>query len=102
MALLDRRTRRSASAAAFGGVSHPRHFLDHDHTISHFKEEIWIPELIDRTNREDWEKSGRKSMGHRVRDRVLQILETHETEPLEEKMVQELKGIIAKADEKYA
>jgi trimethylamine--corrinoid protein Co-methyltransferase len=87
---------------AISSVGPGGHFLDHDHTISHFKEEIWIPELIDRTNREDWEKSGRKSMGHRVRDRVLQILEIHETDPLEEKMVQELKGIIAKADEKYA
>jgi len=78
------------------------HFLDDEHTISHFKKEIWIPGLIDRSNLEDWDKAGRKSMGDRARQRVHQILETHQAQPLEEKMVQELKAIIARADEKYA
>jgi len=77
------------------------HFLDDDHTISHFKKEIWIPELLDRNNREDWDKAGCKSLGDRTRQTVQQILETHQSQPLEEKMVRELKAIIARADEKY-
>jgi len=78
------------------------HFLDDDHTIAHFKREIWIPELIDRSNREDWDKAGRKSLGDRIRQKVLEILETHQPHPVEEKTVKELKAIIAKADQKYA
>ncbi len=78
------------------------HFLDDDHTLAHFKEEIWIPELIDRNNWEIWEKGGGKSMGDRVREKVQQILKAHQPQPLEEKLVQELKSIIAEADEKYA
>jgi len=78
------------------------HFLDDDHTISHFKKEIWIPELIDRSNLEEWSRAGHKNMGDRVRQRVHQILETHHPQPLEEKMIHELKAIIARADEKYA
>ena len=78
------------------------HFLDDDHTIAHFKREIWIPELIDRSNREDWDKAGRKSLGDRIRQKVLEILETHQPQPVEEKTVKELKAIIAKADQKYA
>ncbi|MBW2057606.1 MAG: trimethylamine methyltransferase family protein [Deltaproteobacteria bacterium] len=78
------------------------HFLDDDHTISHFKEEIWMPRLIDRSNLEDWDKAGRKTMAERVRDRVHQILETHQAPPMEEEKVRELKAIIARADRKYA
>ncbi len=78
------------------------HFLDDDHTIAHFKEEVWIPELIDRSNLEDWDKTGRKWMGDRIREKVHQILKEHEPEPLEEEVVKELKAIIARADEEYA
>jgi trimethylamine--corrinoid protein Co-methyltransferase len=78
------------------------HFLDDDHTISHFKKEIWIPELLDRNNREDWDKAGCKSLGDRTRQTVQQILETHQPQPLEEKMVRELKAITARADEAHA
>ena len=78
------------------------HFLGDDHTLAHFKKEIWIPGLIDRNNLEEWVKGGRKNMGDRVKERVRQILETHQPLPLEERMIQELKAIIARADEKYA
>ncbi len=78
------------------------HFLDDEHTIAHFKEEIWIPDLLDRRNLEDWEKGGRRNLGDRVRERVHEILKDHEPPPLEEKLVKELKAIIARADEKYA
>ncbi|MBW2122634.1 MAG: hypothetical protein JRH07_12445 [Deltaproteobacteria bacterium] len=41
-------------------------------------------------------------MAERVRDRVHQILETHQAPPMEEEKVRELKAIIARADRKYA
>lgn len=76
------------------------HFLDDDHTVAHFKKDIWIPDLIDRNNLENWTRDGRKSMGERARERVYQILKVHQPKPLEEKVIQELKSIIKKADEK--
>jgi trimethylamine--corrinoid protein Co-methyltransferase len=76
------------------------HFLDDDHTVAHFKKDIWIPDLIDRNNLENWTRNGRKSMGERARERVYQILKVHQPKPLEEKVIQELKSIIKKADEK--
>ncbi len=76
------------------------HFLDDDHTIAHFKKDIWIPDLIDRNNLENWTRDGRKSMGDRARERVQQILEVHQPKPMEEKVINELKSIIKKADGK--
>ncbi len=77
------------------------HYLDHDHTYTRFKEEIWRPQLIDRQNWENWEASGSKAYRDRVRERVIEVLET-ETEPvLDEKMYQELRRICELADEKH-
>src|SRR5690606_15974112 len=42
------------------------HYLEHDHTYSRFKTEIWRPTLIDRQVYENWELSGSKSFGERV------------------------------------
>ena len=78
------------------------HFLEDDHTLAHFKQEIWIPQLLDRRNLGDWEEAGSKSMGDRTKERVRQILDTHQPLLLEETVLKELKAIIAKADEKYA
>ena len=77
------------------------HYLDHDHTYTRFKEEIWRPQLIDRQNWENWEAAGSKAYRDRVRERVIEVLET-ETEPvLDEKMYQELRRICELADEKH-
>jgi trimethylamine--corrinoid protein Co-methyltransferase len=77
------------------------HFLQDKHTMTHFKKEIWIPTLLDRRNLGDWEEAGRKSMGDRISEKVRRILETHRPQPIEEKMVKELKAMIAKADADY-
>ncbi len=77
------------------------HFLDHDHTYSRFKTEIWRPKITDRLNWENWEKAGSKSYRDRVHERVLEILEA-ETEPLmDEAMVKELRRICELADERH-
>ncbi|MCP4423690.1 MAG: trimethylamine methyltransferase [Chloroflexi bacterium] len=77
------------------------HYLEHDHTYYRFKEEIWRPQLIDRQNWEDWNASGAKRHGQRVRERVIEILE-EEREPLmEDKMYKELRRICELADARH-
>jgi len=77
------------------------HFLEHDHTYTRFKSEIWRPKLMDRQNFENWELSGSKPYRQRVRERVIEILET-ETEPLlDEKMYKELHRICELADARH-
>ncbi len=77
------------------------HFLEHDHTFDRFKTEIWRPRLINRQNWEDWNAGGSKRYGERVRERVIQILET-ETEPLfDEAMRKELHRVCELADARH-
>lgn len=84
-----------------GAVGPSGHFLEHNHTYNHFKNEIWRPKLIDRQNWEDWTNSGSKRYGERVHDRVINILET-ETKPLlNEATYKELSRICELADTRH-
>jgi trimethylamine--corrinoid protein Co-methyltransferase len=77
------------------------HFLEHDHTYERFKDEIWVPKLVDRQNWENWTAAGSKRYSDRVHERVIEILET-ETEPLlEEAMFKELHRICELADARH-
>lgn len=77
------------------------HFLEHDHTYTRFKNEIWRPKLIDRQNWENWTASGSKTYRQRVRERVIEVLEA-ETEPLmDEAMFTELHRICELADARH-
>lgn len=58
-------------------------FLTEDHTFKNFKNEIFTPELIDRSVYENWEKNGAKSLETRVNEKVKEILETYKPEPID-------------------
>jgi trimethylamine--corrinoid protein Co-methyltransferase len=71
-------------------------FLQDPHTLKFFKDEVWTPGVIDRQNHDNWVSSGSKTMGERCNEKVRNILDTHQPEPvLEEKLVNELKKFIA-------
>jgi trimethylamine--corrinoid protein Co-methyltransferase len=77
------------------------HYLEHDHTYTRFKTEVWRPTLTDRLNWENWEAAGSKTYRERVHERVIEILEA-DVEPLmDEKMHNELKRICELADERH-
>jgi trimethylamine--corrinoid protein Co-methyltransferase len=77
------------------------HYLEHDHTYTRFKSEIWRPTLTDRFNWENWEAAGSMTYRERVHKKVVEILEA-ETEPLmDEKMFNELKRVCELANERH-
>jgi trimethylamine--corrinoid protein Co-methyltransferase len=63
------------------------HFLAEEHTATHFRREIWLPELIDRDNFERWSEQGATSLLDRIRDRVKHILENHIPDPLDDALM---------------
>ena len=78
------------------------HYLGDDHTLKHFRTEFWYPTLLDRTRWEDWKAAGSKSLGQRVREKVLDIIKNFEPEPLDPDAEAMLKAICARADQRYA
>ena len=76
-------------------------FLTEDHTLKHFRAESWYPEVLDRHRREEWVAKGSKSTGERVREKVIDIIENYELQPIPQDVLLQLKGIVARADRRH-
>ncbi|MFX1279709.1 MAG: trimethylamine methyltransferase family protein [Promethearchaeota archaeon] len=73
-------------------------FLTHEHTLEHFREELWRPKFINRDAPESWIKKGSTSYGDRLKIHTLKVLETHKPEPLKLEIVQKLDEILGEAE----
>jgi len=81
------------AAVAKGGKT----FLDRDHTVEHFRQELWVPALLDRRYYQDWWESGTLSMEDRCRQRKEHILRTHNPEPISAELERSLDEIVSAA-----
>jgi trimethylamine--corrinoid protein Co-methyltransferase len=73
-------------------------FIAHAHTARNFRKELWFPKLMDRTKYDAWQAAGSKTLGDRVRQRVVDILATHEVPPLPKEIDADIDDILARAD----
>ena len=70
-------------------------YLTHEHTLAHFRQELWVPRKIwTRDTYDVWTSKGKQFMGERAQERVEQILSTHQPEPLDPALSRELDRIL--------
>jgi len=74
------------------------HYLAEKHTLNHFKDVLFFPELTDRNSYDAWKKAGGKSMIERARERAAEILADHWPTPLDEDVQKEISEIIGRAE----
>lgn len=74
-------------------------FLGDDHTANHFREN-WLPDLSDFNNYENWSENGSKTMVDRARERIKQILETHQPKLVTDEVREQIETILKRAREK--
>ena len=72
-------------------------FLKTKHTRKHYKE-TWYPDLFERGIYADWEQKGSKPLVERASERVQEILDNHQPEPLAENIQARLKEIVQNAE----
>lgn len=84
----------AAGRADIEEVGPGNHFLGQKHTLDHMRD-FWMPKYFNRATWEDWDAEGRPKPQDAARERVREILSTHETEPLPAGMDEELQKIIA-------
>jgi trimethylamine---corrinoid protein Co-methyltransferase len=53
------------------------HFLDHEHTVTHVRDEFYFPQLADRQQRVVWEAEGSKDTFTRAHEKARYILKNH-------------------------
>lgn len=77
-------------------------FLAEPHTLQHFKEELWDAKIAHRySSHEEWEKHGALTLRDKAHEVVKNILATHEPEPLDKAVENEIWNIVKRADAKY-
>lgn len=69
-------------------------FLGTDHTLAHFKQEIWEPTIIDRNIHQNWVDQGQKTLRDRAREKVQTILQDHTPAPLDDSVKQSIREIV--------
>ena len=57
-------------------------FLAEEHTVRHFRQELWFPQLLDRRFWETWTEDGGKDMAGRCRAMKDQLLREHVPTPM--------------------
>jgi len=72
-------------------------FIDTEHTVNHFRKELWFPRLLDREYYQAWLDAGASGMEERCRQRKEQILAEHTPQPPAPELERALDQITAAA-----
>jgi trimethylamine--corrinoid protein Co-methyltransferase len=73
-------------------------FLAEEHTVRHFRKELWLAgPAWTRQNWDGWVESGKLSMADRLRNQVKEILSSHELEPMDAELAKEVDSIVKTA-----
>jgi trimethylamine--corrinoid protein Co-methyltransferase len=66
------------------------HFTAEKHTLEHISSERYLPKLSDKRTYGQWKSSGSKDLAQVARERVKEILATHQPDPLPKDIENEL------------
>ena len=75
-------------------------YLSQKHTLKYLKKEHYIPKIIKREKREDWERAGSKDLWKTAREEAKKILKEHQPEPLDKDIEKELKRTIKEIEKR--
>jgi len=76
-----------------GRVGPGGNYLAEQHTLKHFRDELWQPMLMDRRTYHTWKADGGKSMEQRIKEKIRDILRNHTPKPLPQSIKTKLREI---------
>jgi trimethylamine--corrinoid protein Co-methyltransferase len=74
-------------------------YLNHEHTYQNFRQN-WIPELFNRASNEEWKGGGSLTLGDVAAQKVQDILQNYNPEPINSELSKKLDKIIQKAEKR--
>jgi len=77
-------------------------FLSTPETAKRCRSEIWNPSLMDRQSYSNWLSEGAKTMNVRIREKLKNILDTHQPPPLPEGAAEKIELILQAAERREA
>ena len=69
-------------------------FLMDDHSYDHFMEALFLPNLLDRSRYDAWEKDGALNLYDRCNKEAKRILAEHEVDPKPDAVLKEIEHIL--------
>ncbi|MBN1659624.1 MAG: trimethylamine methyltransferase family protein [Anaerolineae bacterium] len=70
-------------------------FLTQRHTLKNFRQ-LWQPALFDRRRYEEWAAAGSKTLGARLKEKTIDIIDSHRPQPLPDSVLAEIEQIVAR------
>ncbi|MGM0653089.1 MAG: trimethylamine methyltransferase family protein [Bacillota bacterium] len=74
------------------------HYLAEEHTMKHFREELYFPQTLNRKNYDAWKLDGAKTFGQAANERVKAILKEHKPDGLPPEVEKQIKAVSARRD----
>lgn len=74
-------------------------FLGHPHTFDNFRQELWMPKLLERRNWELWEKDGSQDIRAVSLQKVIELLETKSENQLRADVAAKIDNIVDEAQQ---
>ena len=75
-------------------VGHGGTYIPTEHTLKHFKDELYFTKFADRTPYETWASNGKKDILQRAKEKVKEILKTHKPKHLDDNKREEVGRIV--------
>ena len=88
-------TQEAIAEDVIAELAHAADYLGHDHTLDHFRSELFMPDVSYSGRREKWEAAGSSTMLERARERVKEILAQPTQPTITDETRSELKAIEA-------
>jgi trimethylamine--corrinoid protein Co-methyltransferase len=76
-------------------------FLSHPHTFDNFRQELWIPSLLERRNWELWEADGSPDIFKVVERKAFDMLAQKAIPLLSEEIEKQIDAVVERAHTKY-
>ncbi len=74
------------------------HYLAEEHTMKHFRKELFFPQTLNRKNYDSWKLDGSKTFGQAANEKVKEILNEHKPASLQPEIKEQLKGVSLRRD----
>jgi len=85
----------TVAAEVIQAVGPGGNFLAEEHTVEHYRREMWLPGRVwTRQSWDAWADEGRSSMAERACEEVGRILSAHQIEPMDEDLAREVDRIV--------
>ncbi len=74
------------------------HFLDHDHTLDHYRDDVWRPTVLDRRTHDVWSAHGSRPITDPLREQAREILATQKPPELTACQLRAMADILTRRD----